>query len=249
MNLKEYLEKLNIPSFKYVNEKFNELKENFLEMSQLKSDFDLEKFTVKREGNFIAHNFHFLMRQYSLTLGELRNQLIDKEELERKIEEYTTLLNNGEEKILIYTLEGKQEKYIDLYIKTLINQLDLSEINIADRAIRVDRYEKLRLKLIEINGGEITNEQYQNEEPHYWKWYLQRKALNQYKQSKTGVSEGVWENIAFLEEPALIRSDYQVKMLNENGFLNLEDAASDIKERQILDYNYNKRKLLKDESK
>ena len=53
-------------SLKYIDKQFNELKEQFIEMGQLKSNFDIEKFTVKKEGGFIAHNFHFLMRQYLL---------------------------------------------------------------------------------------------------------------------------------------------------------------------------------------
>ena len=63
MNQFDFLKKQGIPSIEYLDNKYNELKKQFLEMSQLKSDFDIEKFTVKKEGHFIAHNFHFLMRQ------------------------------------------------------------------------------------------------------------------------------------------------------------------------------------------
>ena len=48
------------------NDFLDELQDQFIEMGQLKSDFDVEKFTVRKEGNFLAHNFHFLMRQYSI---------------------------------------------------------------------------------------------------------------------------------------------------------------------------------------
>ena len=71
-----------------IDDLLEELQQHFIEMGQLKSDFDIEKFTVRKEGNFLAHNFHFLMRQYSLTLTELRRMLLDREEQRRYIEKY-----------------------------------------------------------------------------------------------------------------------------------------------------------------
>ena len=176
------------------------MKDQFLETAQLKSDFDIEKFTVKREGNFIAHNFHFLMRQYSLTLFELKNSLIKQKEIKRLIEEYEI---EGKKKIIIYNNGYKVQKYADLFVSELYNRLDALDLKITDRAIRVERFEQARKKLIELNGREITNEQYQAEEPEYWKWYLGRKALWQRSQASTGIHEGIWENIHYLEKKAL----------------------------------------------
>lgn len=241
MTLKKHLKEFGFNTFKHADEKFNELKEQFIEMAQLKSDFDIEKFTVKKEGNFIAHNFHMLMRQYSLALSELKRMLIEKEEIERKIKECKAMLKNGESKLLVYEGNGKKEKYADLYIKQLINQLDLLEINIVNKAMMVRGFEACRVKLIELNGNkEITNEQYQKEQPEYWKWFLQKRAVEQNKQAKTGISEGVWMNIGYLEEPALLNDNYQVKMLDDNGFLNLITAEKDIAKRKVLGYENGK---------
>ena len=63
-------------------------------MGQLKSDFDVEKFTVRKEGNFLAHNFHFLMRQYSITLTELRRMILNREEMSRYVKKFQKLLGN-----------------------------------------------------------------------------------------------------------------------------------------------------------
>lgn len=244
MTIKEELEKAGFHTFEHANEKFNELKEQFIEMAQLKSDFDIEKFTVKKEGNFLAHNFHFLMRQYSLTLQEARRLLIKKEELERKIEEYNEKLNNGEEKVIIYTRDSKQEKYTDLYIKELINQLDGTEIKIVNKAMSLRMFEIMRKKLIELNGGVPTNEQYQAEEPEYWKWFLQKKAIAQMSERKTGIHEGVWENVHYLEEKPILNPKFQVDM-REDGRLNLEKAIENILERKQLNKPSNK--MLEDE--
>ncbi len=211
-----------------LEEKFGELKSQFLEMGQLKSDFDIEKFTVKREGNFIAHNFHFLMRQYSLALYEYRRLILDREEKIRNIKELKKQQELGDNKI--------GDKYIDIEIKRKENEIDLIDLNIINRERMIEYFEKCRKKLIELNGGRPpTNEQYQKEEPEYWRWFLLRKALWQFKQANTGISEGVWENIDYLEEVPLINPDYQVKFDN---MLDVNKIESEInKHKHIINRN------------
>lgn len=236
MDQKEYLKEYGIPSIDSSKERYNELKEQFLEMSQTKSDFDIEKFTVKREGHFIAHNFHFLMRQYSLALSELRRINIDRKEKLRKIEEFKEIIEKNikefhkEENALKkkYIVNG-EEKYPDLEVERLENEIDMLDLNMTNKLIMCDRFEKARKKLIELNNGKApTNIEYQKEEPEYWKWFLQRKALWQHQDRMSGVSEGVWENIEHLEQPALINEEFQVKMTDEKGIFQLDDAHRDV---------------------
>jgi len=85
------IDKIKENSYEGSNKKFNELKKSFLEMSQIKSEFDMEKLTAQKNGNFPAHNYHFLSRQYSLTLGEVRRMYLDKEEKIRDVEELKEL--------------------------------------------------------------------------------------------------------------------------------------------------------------
>lgn len=229
MSIKKELEEAGFHTFEHADKKFNELKEQFIEMSQLKSDFAIEKFTVKKEGNFLAHNFHMLMRQYSLALSEMRRMLIEKEELQRKIEEYTEKLDK-EDKVMITTNEGTVEKYTDLYIKELINRLDLLELNIVNKIMSVNKYEQVRKKIIELNGGVPTNEQYQKEEPHYWKWFLQKKALHQASERQSGIQEGVWMNMHYLEEPAVVNPEFQVEV-KKNGKLDFNEIKKEVETR------------------
>lgn len=236
-------EKFNTPSIKGYDEKFNKLKSEFIEMGQLKSDFDIEKYTVKKEGNFIAHNFHFLMRQYVLALSEARRMLIERDEKVRKLAEYQKILDeeatlpNARDpktiKVKVLTDKGQEEKYIDLEMQQTMNQIDLQEVTMTNKLAMVDRFEKARNKLIEMNGGKSpSNEQYQKEEPKYWKWFLERKALWQAKARQTGISEGIWENIHYLEEPALINPEFQVPMLNDtNGMLDLQTIEKELNEK------------------
>ena len=100
-----------------------ELQRQFIEMGQLKSDFDIEKFTVKKEGNFLAHNFHFLMRQYSLTLTELRRMLLEREEHRRYVEKYQKLLNEGVEITKVVGEFGEDDKWVDIELARQWNQM------------------------------------------------------------------------------------------------------------------------------
>ena len=197
-------------SLKYVNEKFNELKSQFIEMGQLKSNFDIEKFTIKKEGNFIAHNFHFLMRQYHLALYEAKRMLLDKEEKTRRLEEYR---NMEQDKIIVQTEKGKEEKYLDIEIRRLENEIDLLDVTMTNKLCMVDYFEKCRLKLIELNNGKPpTNEQYQEEEPTYWEWFLRKKSLNQFKARTSGIDQGIWDAIDMFEETPVLNEDYQGKI-------------------------------------
>ena len=209
MDYKEFLTKNKMPYFLEDNEKVNEIKKDCLEMAQLKSDFDIDKFTVATQGNFIAHKFHFLMRQYSLALYEAKRLTLDREEKARQIEEW----ENGKK------VEGK---YPDLEIERGKNEIELIELSLANKLAMIDKFEYLREKLQKENGGPITNKQYQSEEPEYWKWFLTERARQQISQAQTGIEAGVWMNIANLEAPANLDPANQVKILDERKKLKLE---------------------------
>jgi len=217
-----------LKNYKQTNNKFEELKEQFLEMAQLKSNFDIEKFTVKREGNFIAHNFHFLMRQYPLTLSELRRMYLDIEEKERQKKEYIEL-QKEKDYLEVKSDNGLTSKiYLDIEIERIKNGIDLLMISLKAKWEACIYFEECRLKIIELNGGKApTNKQYQKEEPEYWKWFLQRKAITQFKQRLTGIHEGVWDNIENMEQLALIDNDFHVPMLQDDGFLNMNQLMSE----------------------
>lgn len=211
----------NVPAVEY-DEQYQELKSQFLEMAQLKSNLDMEKLTVMSQGSFIAHQFHFLMRQYSLALGEVRRFALDREEKLRDIEK---LENN----------EVPEGQYQDIEIQRRLNEIDTIELTLANKLAMCNHFEKLRQHLIQVNGGEITNEQYQAEEPEFLAWLLKCKAIEQVKQRQTGVEAGVWMNIQYLEEPAPLTPEYQVKILDdETGRLDFDKAQHEIYERMGL---------------
>lgn len=206
MSLTEHLKKFNIPS----DEALNDVLKDALEMGQLKSDFDTEKFTIMSKGPFIAHQFHMLMRQYVLAQSEMRRMLLEKEELERNIKiEKDSCTSNS---YLEQTERGLVRKHRDIEIKKMQNQLDLLEVTLVNKISMCSYFEQCRKKLLELNNGPITNEQYQSEEPGYVQWMLASKAKNQRLQALTGVQEGLWEVIDQVQETPLLNESYQVPM-------------------------------------
>tara|TARA_R100000008_G_scaffold16408_1_gene8078 strand:+ start:5851 stop:6684 length:834 start_codon:yes stop_codon:yes gene_type:complete len=202
----------------------DELQEQFIEMGQLKSDFDVEKFTVKKEGNFLAHNFHFLMRQYSLTLTELRRMILLREEMSRYVKKYQKLLEEGEEMVwVVVPGEGRDEKWVDIELARQWNEMKGMEVTMTNKIAMIRKFEECRQKLIEMNGGKPpTNKEYQEETPAYWKWYFERLALWQIKAHATGISRGTWENIDLMERQALIDPEFQLKVLNDDGMFDMK---------------------------
>jgi len=230
------IDKIKQQSYEGSNKKFNELKKSFLEMSQIKSEFDMEKLTGKKNGNFVAHNYHFLIRQYSLTLGEVRRMYLDKEEKIRQIEDLKKMETER------FNDETGNVKYVDIEINRLENQIDQLELDIANKAYRCDYYEKLRLKLIEINNNkEPTNEEYQKEEPDYIKWALEKEMYHDLVSRQTGLRIGVLDNIEMLEDKPLLNNNFQ-RLIDKK--MDLEKFQIDFKKNQKLDNFYDNKKCI-----
>ena len=206
------------------NDFLDELQDQFIEMGQLKSDFDVEKFTVRKEGNFLAHNFHFLMRQYSITLTELRRMILNREEMSRYVKKFQKLLDEGVETTwVVVPGEGRDEKWVDIELARWWNEMKSMEVTMTNKIAMVRKFEEVRQKLIEMNGGKPpTNKEYQEETPKYWKWQMEKLALWQIKAHATGISRGVWENIDLMERQALIDPEFQVKVLNDDGMFDMK---------------------------
>jgi len=182
---------------------FEKLKEQFMEMGRLKSDFDIEKFTVKAKGEGLpAHQFHMLMRQYRFAVSEAKRMYIEKERLQRKLNKL---------------IESKPEDY-DLDSMDLQRQIDDLDIDLVNKKGMIDGFEVCRQELIRENGEPFTDKQYQQEEPKYWEMHLKKQALAQLRERTTGIKEGTTEAIGWLEQPTLLEgSPNQVKMLMDNG--------------------------------
>jgi len=202
---------MNELTIKKVDTKREELYEQIIDMAQLKSDFDAEKFTAMKKGPYVAHQFHMIMRQYSLALYEGKRCLIDREKNNRKI----LALQKAIESNTVVMKDG-DEVAKDLQILELENGNYMLELTLKNQLAKINNFEKIRLALIEKNGGKApTNEQYQKEEPDFWRWELSRQALDEVRQRNTGITKGVFEAIQQIEATPVIDSNFQRQILRD----------------------------------
>lgn len=196
---------------------YREISKDALEMANLKTRFDIDRFTVSTVGPFPAHQFHMLMRQYSLTLLELRRLYTDREKLSRRCKFW--VLNDPDPE------DAKAGVFPDLELRSLGIQIDSLQLSIKNKEYICQCYEEIRRKLMESNDGKgYTNEQYQAEEPEYWKWYFQNLVNHYQLQASTGVPEGVWKNLGHMQsppvidgiEPVLLRQKFPNSLTHDN---------------------------------
>jgi hypothetical protein len=187
---------------------YDSIRGDCLEMGRLKSDFDIEQFTVGSVGPFPAHQYHFLMRQYSIALLELRRLLNDvrKCELRQRAIEHSETVDRWQDSFFVET--ALEECEIEM------ETLDLS---IRNKRAMCERFEACRKALIQKHGGKrFMDAEYQAEEPAYWTWYLTTLATNYQRQAATGIPEGLFKNLQLASAPPL---------LNKNNKLLIDPSA------------------------
>ena len=171
-------------------DKFDWLLKAFEEMARIKTDFDILKFTMDKVWPFIAHQWHFVARQYNLTLWELHRFYKEVEQDTKTIDLYQAYVDDPNHDNHFVDSESRVRWY-ELEIETLKVQIAQNKLQIIDKKARCERYEEIRLHLEEKNWGIITDEQYQAEEPAYWKWDLSNQARHSIIQAKTWVPRWV----------------------------------------------------------
>ncbi len=159
----------------------------------MKSDLDIEQFTLNSQGPFPAHQFHFLCRQYGLSLLELRRLYNDVDRLEKKKDHLVDARDDPEKGF-----------FVENEIAECDIQIDNLKLSIANKTAMCTRFEQCRKKLVENNGKEFTNAQMQAEEPDYWQYTILHMLRNYRRQAASGIPEGLWKNIEMLQEEPLL---------------------------------------------
>jgi len=176
----------------------DDIHEQLVEMGQIKTQFDIEKFTVGKEGDFVASQFHFLMRQYRFAVQETRRILVDYEKAQREVEflkkEYRYREAGDDYEVSSPATRARlyEIEHLDLEILTQESLMRSLEIDITGKIRVIAGFETMRQALIKENGGKPpTNEQYQAEQPAYYEWLLSRKVLQELQARQTGLSLGL----------------------------------------------------------
>jgi hypothetical protein len=169
--------------FKSVEKRLEKMKIRADEFCQSRSNFQIEKFIVGDEYTPISQFKHVSYNSY-ITLQEVRRNLIERERLNRKIEQLEIdIAKSKDPKINNRDLDlyeaNRRLDDIEIRIKGLLREIDYMEA-ICD---------KLEEEEIAQTGTGFTAEKYQEREPEYWECRIANQMHTSQIAAQTGVGE------------------------------------------------------------
>jgi hypothetical protein len=143
-----------------ISSKLDELHEEFKKFAQVKSNFQIEKFSVVSEGACRSHQYRHGLKQIEVGLYQVKLWLIQAEKLRRKIDRW--IKRNGEDD--------------DLRIIQARTELQRLELSVIGRLREIDKYTEI-CDYIKEKFGPFTAEMYQNDEAVYYAQRLAKQAV------------------------------------------------------------------------
>lgn len=191
------------------------------ELAQSRTNFQIEKFILM--DNFTIPSAYVSMLKNRRVMAEgLMQKITQMKEAQREFDykwkdkDLTQPINWPP------TPEGKL-CWHDLDALNLSSQLKSGEIEVRDRVQQIEFFDKILNKLIELNGGPITREQYEKEDHIYWERRFANQAYDDMVSRRTGISAGDLHSIRRASAPTLVSDDVnRIK----NPFPSLDAALS-----------------------
>ncbi len=190
------------------------------EHAQGRSNFQIEKF-IALDNFTIASSFNALLKNRRIMAEGLFSKITEMKERQREFD-FKWENKPKDEPIEWFTTEGgKKLCWYDLDLMNLENFLRSSELEIRDRTQQIEFFDKLLNKLIDMNGGPITREQFEEEDHVYWERRFANQSYDEMLSRKTGISIGNLHSMRRATAPTLVSNDVnRVK----NGFPDLSKA-------------------------
>lgn len=193
------------------------------EHAQGRTNFQIEKF-IALDNFTIASAFTSLLKNRRNMAEGLFSKIIEMKERQREFD--LKWENTPKDKPLG---DNGSHSWYDLDSLKLENYLRSSELEIRDRTQQINFFDKLLDKLIEMNGGPITKEQFEQEDHIYWERRFANQAYDEILSGQTGISVGNLHSIRRATAPTLISDD---KNRIKNPFPELSKLMSDAPNKQ-----------------
>lgn len=129
------------------------LRNTFAEFAQRKSNFQIEKFVACSDGMIPSHQYRHVLAQLRVALTELKRRVVDRERRDRKRNR---------------ALEQRYEDY-DLDVAEAETEIESLTYDIDSKLIEINQYAQILEHLEKEHGKPFTNEEYQADEPEYWR--------------------------------------------------------------------------------
>jgi len=176
------------------------------EHAQGRSNFQIEKF-IALDNFTVASSFNALLKNRRIMAEGLFSKITEMKEQQREFD-YKWKDTPKDKPIEWFTKEGgKKLCWYDLDLMNLENFLRSSELEIRDRTQQIEFFDKLLNKLIEMNGGPITKEQFEEEDHIYWERRFANQAYDEMISRKTGISIGNLHSMRRATAPTLVSDD------------------------------------------
>ena len=152
----------------------DKLKGQFHEFAQRKSDFQIEKFVACSDSTIPSHQYRHTLAQMRVALTELKRRIIDRERRMRA-------RNRAEEQ--------RHEDW-DLDVAAAETEIESLTYDIDSKLIEVNQYARILEHLEAEHGKPFTNEEYQANEPEYWRRRFARQLYDSIIDRQTGCGQG-----------------------------------------------------------
>lgn len=194
------------------------------ELAQGRTNFQIEKFLLLEQYT-VPSAFHAALKNRRILAEGYMQKIIEIKERVREFEykwegkdktkpiEWSTRGPNGGTKLCWYDIEQIEMTH---YLKS-------AELEIRDRIQQMDTFDKILNKLVEMNGGPVTKEQFENEDHVYWERRFAEQSMDEMISSRTGISIGNIHSMRRGTAPTLVSDDTnRIK----NGYGSLADAIN-----------------------
>ena len=150
------------------------LKGQFQEFAQRKSDFQIEKFVACSDSTIPTHMYRHTLTQMRVALTELKRRIIDRERQIRTRDR----------------AEEERPEDWDLDVAAAETEIESLTYDIDSKLIEVNQYAAILEHLEEEHGKPFTNEEYQADEPEYWRRRFARQLYDSIIDRQTGCGQG-----------------------------------------------------------
>ena len=194
------------------------------ELAQGRTNFQIEKFFLLEQYT-VPSAFHAALKNRRILAEGYMQKIIEIKEKVREFEykwegkdktkpvEWATRGPNSGTKLCWYDIEQIEMTH---YLKS-------TELEIRDRIQQMDMFDKILNKLVEMNGGPVTREQFEEDDNVYWERRFAEQAMDEMISSRTGISIGNIHSMRRGTAPTLVSDDVnRIK----NGYGSLADAVN-----------------------
>lgn len=194
------------------------------ELAQGRTNFQIEKFLLLEQYT-VPSAFHAALKNRRILAEGYMQKIIEIKEKVREFEykwegkdktkpvEWSMRGPNGGTKLCWYDIEQIEMTH---YLKSC-------ELEIRDRIQQMDTFDKILNKLVEMNGGPITKEQFEDEDHVYWERRFAEQSMDEMISARTGISIGNIHSMRRGTAPTLVSDDVnRIK----NGYGSLAEAIN-----------------------